>query len=576
MRVAVASWTARHAGGIESYLAAVMPAMCRAGLDVSFFHEVDAPAQRARIDIGTSVPVFSVASAGVERAIEQLSAWRPDVVYLHGLHNVNTAHRLLDVAPSVTFVHTYIGTCISGTKTHIRPRPVACSRLFGPACLALYFPCGCGGSNPVTMVRLYRSQRQRQHTLSAQAAVITHSEHMKNELARHGITASVVAFPVSGPGSGEVVPAPKAIDILFAGRMDRVKGGTLLIDALPQIRRELNRPLRVQFSGDGPDRQRWESSARQVQDTDSQISITFSGWSDEAQVNADMNASRLLVVPSVWPEPLGSVGIAAARFGVPAAAFAVGGIPQWLHDGVSGHLAPADPPTAGGLAGAVCRCLRDPRHYDELSRGARADRGAIHDGAPSSRIDRASSRGWCMVGADQEWVAALLRASVFDGPVLELGTGYGGATCRAVVEAAGLRYVGTDVERGPGVDIPANFERAEDMAALTAAGPFGAVLILNVLEHTFEPIRVLDNARTLLKPGGALVVLTPAVWPLHSYPIDTWRILPGFLSGVCEAQGHAACCASDSTSWASVPSTRSAMQAERPRSLLRRARRGRC
>ena len=53
-----------------------------------------------------------------------------------------------------------------------------------------------------------------------------------------------------------------------------------------------------------------------------------------------MKASRLLVVPSVWPEPFGSVGMAAARCGVPAAAFAVGGIPQWLHDGVNGHLAP--------------------------------------------------------------------------------------------------------------------------------------------------------------------------------------------------------------------------------------------
>jgi SAM-dependent methyltransferase len=142
-----------------------------------------------------------------------------------------------------------------------------------------------------------------------------------------------------------------------------------------------------------------------------------------------------------------------------------------------------------------------------------------------------------MVGADQEWVAGLLAANVFAGPVLELGTGYGGATCRAVVEASGLRYLGTDVDPGPGVDIAANFERAADMEALAASGPFGAVLILNVLEHTFEPIRVLDNARTLLKPGGALVVLTPAVWPLHSYPIDTWRILPDFYVEYAKRKG---------------------------------------
>jgi SAM-dependent methyltransferase len=142
-----------------------------------------------------------------------------------------------------------------------------------------------------------------------------------------------------------------------------------------------------------------------------------------------------------------------------------------------------------------------------------------------------------MVGADQDWVAKLLEANVFAGPVLELGTGYGGATCRAIVEASGLAYLGTDVEEGPGVDIAANFEKAGDMPALAGRGPFGAVLILNVLEHTFEPIRVLDHARTLLKPGGALVVLTPAVWPLHSYPIDTWRILPDFYQEYAKRKG---------------------------------------
>jgi glycosyltransferase involved in cell wall biosynthesis len=84
-----------------------------------------------------------------------------------------------------------------------------------------------------------------------------------------------------------------------------------------------------------------------------------------------MRESRLLVVPSVWPEPFGSVGIAAARHGVPAAAFAVGGIPQWLREGINGHLAPGSPPAAAGLADAIVRCLEEPRHYEELSRGAR-------------------------------------------------------------------------------------------------------------------------------------------------------------------------------------------------------------
>ena len=371
MRVAVASWTGRYAGGIESYLGMVMPALRSAGMDVSFFYEVDEPKGRAPIDAGADVPVFSIPSSGIEEAIRQLTEWKPDVIYLQGLRDPRTAERLLDIAPSVTFVHTYIGTCISGTKTHLVPHPVACSRRFGPACLMLYFPRRCGGLNPITMIRMYRTQGQRQHSLRRQAAVITHSAHMQSELARHGIAASVVAFPVSTPESDTDAPVAESNDILFAGRMNEVKGGVLLIDALPLIRRALDGPLRVQFSGDGPDRQRWEERARRVQAADPQISISFPGWSDESGMSAQIRSSRLLVVPSIWPEPFGLVGIAAARYGVPAAAFAVGGIPQWLCDGVNGHLAPADPPTAAGLADAVAGCLRDPQHYAALSRGAR-------------------------------------------------------------------------------------------------------------------------------------------------------------------------------------------------------------
>jgi SAM-dependent methyltransferase len=142
-----------------------------------------------------------------------------------------------------------------------------------------------------------------------------------------------------------------------------------------------------------------------------------------------------------------------------------------------------------------------------------------------------------MVGPDLEFVAQLLRLNVIGGPVLELGTGYGGATCRDLIKNAGLTYFGTDLEPGDGVDFAANFERREDMAVFKAIMPFKTVLILNVLEHTFDPIQVLDNARSLLAPGGALVVLTPAVWPLHSYPFDVWRILPDFYREYAKRRG---------------------------------------
>ena len=133
-----------------------------------------------------------------------------------------------------------------------------------------------------------------------------------------------------------------------------------------------------------------------------------------------------------------------------------------------------------------------------------------------------------MVESDQNYISKLIAQRIVGGPVLELGTGYGGATSRSLFEGASIQYFGTDLESGPEVDFTVDFECIDQMAIFKDVGPFGSIMILNVLEHTFDPIRVLDNALTLLRPGGTLIALTPSVWPLHNYPMDAWRILPNF------------------------------------------------
>ena len=94
-------------------------------------------------------------------------------------------------------------------------------------------------------------------------------------------------------------------------------------------------------------------------------------WLDEAP-GTPRGARRSRPAGGAEPvaEPFGLVGPEAGRFGVPAAAFDVGGISEWLHDGVNGQLAPGNPPTARGLADAIVRCLRDPVRYAKLRKGA--------------------------------------------------------------------------------------------------------------------------------------------------------------------------------------------------------------
>jgi glycosyltransferase involved in cell wall biosynthesis len=143
--------------------------------------------------------------------------------------------------------------------------------------------------------------------------------------------------------------------LLYVGRLDRLKGCGLLIEALPAIRAGLGRAVHLIVAGDGPDRGRCEQMAGGIRVRDA-IDVTFRSWvgaDERSQLLADAEA---LVLPSVWPEPYGLSGLEALAAGVPVAAFRTGGIGEWLRDGTDGALADA-PANAPALAAAVIRAV---------------------------------------------------------------------------------------------------------------------------------------------------------------------------------------------------------------------------
>jgi glycosyltransferase involved in cell wall biosynthesis len=124
------------------------------------------------------------------------------------------------------------------------------------------------------------------------------------------------------------------------------------------------------LAGDGSQRVGWEQTARDIARHHDRLSIHFTGWLGPAGVARLLATADILVMPSRWPEPFGLIGQEANRQGVPVVAFAVGGIPEWLTDGVNGCLAPGDPPTVEGLADALVRCLSDRPAHRAMRRAA--------------------------------------------------------------------------------------------------------------------------------------------------------------------------------------------------------------
>jgi glycosyltransferase involved in cell wall biosynthesis len=149
--------------------------------------------------------------------------------------------------------------------------------------------------------------------------------------------------------------------------MTVLKGGDLLVDAIAQAAEQLGRGIRLLMIGDGPQRTAWEQRA-----TQRGVPWTATGWLTGDDRWTVLRQATVLALPSTWPEPFGLVGLEAAALGIPAVAFDVGGIREWLRPGVNGHLAAADPPRASGLAGALVRVLSDPERLKAMRHEAAA------------------------------------------------------------------------------------------------------------------------------------------------------------------------------------------------------------
>jgi glycosyltransferase involved in cell wall biosynthesis len=97
--------------------------------------------------------------------------------------------------------------------------------------------------------------------------------------------------------------------------------------------------------------------------------IRFAGWIGPERLARELAEASVVVLPSVWPEPFGLVGIEALASGRPVVASLTGGIVDWLQDGVTGlGVQPGDP---RALADALNELLADPARQSAMGAAGR-------------------------------------------------------------------------------------------------------------------------------------------------------------------------------------------------------------
>jgi glycosyltransferase involved in cell wall biosynthesis len=389
MRILIAHEAAAGGGGVESYLAALMPALGARGHRLAFLHHNPRSEQGPTRLAHADMPAVSVSDDGLDGASDRMRTWAPDVCFSHNMRQLDVEERLCSEWPVVKMMHGYFGTCIGGQKAHAFPGVVPCRREFGPPCLALYLPRRCGQRRPLAMIEQYGWASRQRALFDRYAQVVVASRHMAEEYGRHGIAADRLTSAPLFPTDGEAAsarPLPASPVVVFAGRMTRIKGGAVLVRAAAAANRLMPVPLRLIFAGEGPEREHWRDLAVRLG-----VNATFTGWVSGPERTAVLRSASVVAVPSLWPEPFGLVGLEAAAHGVPAVAFDVGGIREWLEDGVGGRIV-REIDDAGALGRTIAAMCSTPEELTRLGDGARRAARLLSLDAHLDILERVFSR----------------------------------------------------------------------------------------------------------------------------------------------------------------------------------------
>ena len=324
-------------GGVEVYLQGLMPALQRAGHDAKLFSGPEA--------LSDSPSLRSC-----------LRDFQPDVVHLHNGAATTARDRLFADIPLVKTVHVYNTVCPAGTY-HLQHTDTVCQRARGPYCWISPYLHGCHSLRPWVIAQSYQVSRTLMKADRQADKVLTASAYVRGRLLQNGFEAEqvdVLPYAIDLPAPSDAAPFEGPLRdgyVLFIGRLYPEKGLTQLLKALRAA--PVNIPLVVMGEGS----EKYSREVRQLADDLLPGQVHWVGWQNGNEKNRYLSRSRVLAIPSIWPEPFGIVGLEAMAFRKPVVAYDVGGIREWLQDQNTGYLVPAGDVEQFGTC--LKRCVDD-------------------------------------------------------------------------------------------------------------------------------------------------------------------------------------------------------------------------
>jgi glycosyltransferase involved in cell wall biosynthesis len=406
-------------GGAVTYQHALAHALQRRGWDVTFFLAVPTYTLRHRIalrswrrdgiryvEIVNAPETYSPSVQSCNPLLDALTAQvleqeRPDIVHIHelqfhpasiidviartGIPSVKTMHNYYDLCPQRDLMFRGVARC---TDYQEGQRCVACrAGVLDPRHGVLEWTlnalphfvslplrlayrrlkprkadnpgkahatggeAGTASGCALYAAGEYQSRRRRFVDQLNRLSVVHCSAHAPAAIfARHGVAAERIrVLPLAVEAQAQILAKPLhggTLPVVFGyiGGCYAHKGFHVLLDAFSRLNRD---KARLVVWGHDPHSH-----------PPAPPGVTFRGIYRPTELNRVLGEMDVCVVPSIWDEVFGIIGIECRTARVPVIGSRIGGIPDWLQDEVTGYL--AEPDNAGDLAAKMARFVEQP------------------------------------------------------------------------------------------------------------------------------------------------------------------------------------------------------------------------
>ena len=265
---------------------------------------------------------------------EQIKEISPDIIFIHQLDDTACLQVILDTGiKTIKFYHDHKLFCLRNYKytainntTCVYPSGLRCYK-----CLGFI-----NKSDSVLRFKFssLSTLKKQQHINKKIDAYVVGSHYMKEHIIEHGFNGDKInVLPLYSTSPIKTFGTLRK-DFLFAGQLVRGKGLDILLNSFKRV----NTTHKLIICGSGKQKSELQSLSRKL------------GVSDRVEWKGNVTSAALrelyakvicVIMPSREPETFGLTGLEAMSAGTPVIASKVGGISEWLDDGITGLLVPS-------------------------------------------------------------------------------------------------------------------------------------------------------------------------------------------------------------------------------------------